>query len=151
MQWVATRATWAPTPCTSRRLSTVPRPGSTSTAIFARLTALTAASTNWTSVRSAESVVEGRSGQPVAVRHLDDLQAGVVQRAGDLDDVVLGELVPDGVAAVPQGAVGQPDRRLCRCRSSCSSLRRSLRVQISSPARTAAAVMMSRFPAHSGR
>ena len=67
--------------------STVPRPGSTSTAIFARFTVLDGGLDQLGVGAQAEAVVERRAGQPVAVGHLDDLQPGRVQRAGDLDDV----------------------------------------------------------------
>ena len=49
VQWVAIRATVAPASCASRRSRTVPTPGSSSTAIWARVASSTAARISWSS------------------------------------------------------------------------------------------------------
>jgi hypothetical protein len=59
--------------------------------------------------RLAEAVVERRAAEAVAVRDLDDGYAGLVERADDRNDLLLGELVPLRVRAVAQRGVGDPD------------------------------------------
>ena len=103
--------------------------------------------------RLGEPVVEARATQPVAVRHLDDRHARVVERGHDGADLVLGELVTLVVRAVAQGRVGHPDvpDRVEEdvgshaCAPPAVADRDSL--AISSPTLVAAAVMMSRLPA----
>ena len=85
----------------------------------------------------------------VAVGHLDDLDARPVQRADGVAHLLLGELVRHGVRAVAQGGVDEPhvvgQFRPAHAATSCFAR------AISSPTRAAAAVMMSRLPAYSGR
>jgi hypothetical protein len=92
-----------------------------------------------------EAVVERRAGEAVAVSDLDDGHAGLVQRARHGPYLIDRELVGYRVAAVAQGGVGDPNGRGAHRATA------PWRCVISSPTRTAAAVMMSRFPAHGGR
>ncbi|SKU49982.1 Uncharacterised protein [Mycobacteroides abscessus subsp. abscessus] len=55
-----------------------------------------------------ESVVERGSAQTVAVSHLDDRDAGAVQRRHDSPHLVRGELMPLVVRAVTQRRIGDP-------------------------------------------
>ena len=55
-----------------------------------------------------EAVVEARPAEAVAVRHLDDLDAGLVEGVDDAADLRLGVLVAHRVRAVAQGRVGDP-------------------------------------------
>ena len=95
----------------------------------------------------AEAVVEAGAVQPVAVRHLDGVDVGVVQRLGDGADVVQPVLVTDGVHPVAQrhvldvelvgvGIEGHQAATFCWRRSA-----------ILSAVARAAEVMMSRLPA----
>ena len=81
--------------------------------------------------------------------HLDHLDAGAVERAHRVAHLLLGEAVGHRVAAVAQGRVDDPDvvLQLGAGHAGTSCFARA----ISSPTRAAAAVMMSRFPAYSGR
>src|SRR5690606_4357844 len=92
---------------------------------------------------AAEAVGDGGAGQAVAVGHLDGVDAGVVERGDDALDVGDGVLVPDGVAAVAQGHVGDEDLP-GHVQTPTVWSRRSA---TSDAARAAAEVMMSRFPA----
>ena len=76
---------------------------------------------------------------------LDDLDAGRVQGVHGGPDLLLGELVRHGVAAVAQGGVG--DAQVI-AHAGISAARRS---PMTSPTWAAAEVMMSRLPAYSGR
>ena len=100
----------------------------------------------------AEAVVERGAGEAVAVADLDDVDARRVERGRDPADLLLGEPVGDGVRAVPQRRVGDADARR-GAHAETSSTRRPTgpAAASSSAARFAAAVMMSRLPAHSGR
>ena len=101
-----------------------------------------------TLVGSAEAVCERGTAEAVAVGHLDDRHAGVVERGDDRAHVVLHELVADRMRPVAQCGVGQPDVDIRR--EAHGDTPSSVRA-ISSPTRVAAAVMMSRFPAYGGR
>ena len=96
-------------------------------------------------VDQREAVVERRAAQPVTVRYLDDLHPGAVQGADHRPDLLLGELVPHRVRTVPQRGVGDADLARRGVHAATPA------VASSSPTRAAAAVMMSRLPAHSGR
>jgi hypothetical protein len=91
---------------------------------------------------AARPVVEVAAGQAVTVRHLDGVDTGRVERRHDLADTARRDAVPDGVHAVPEGDVLQEDPRAHRTTSS-----RRERSAILSATRSAADVMMSRFPA----
>ncbi len=77
--------------------------------------------------------------------NLDDLDAGRVQGVHGGPDLLLGELVRHGVAAVAQGGVG--DAQVV-AHAGTSAARRS---PMTSPTWAAADVMMSRLPAYPGR
>jgi hypothetical protein len=94
-------------------------------------------------VGPGETVVERRAAEPVAVADLDDGHAGRVEAAGDLGDLLGGELVRQRVRAVAQGGVGQAEG----AHPPAPALASARAV----PTRTAAAVMMSRLPAKGGR
>jgi hypothetical protein len=49
-----------------------------------------------------ESILDGRPGQPVAVRHLDNQHSGFVESAHRVAHLLAGELMPHGMGAVPQ-------------------------------------------------
>ena len=59
-------------------------------------------------VDQAEAVVEARPAEAVAVRDLDDLDAGLVEGVDDTPDLRLGVLVLHRVRAVAQRRVGDP-------------------------------------------
>jgi hypothetical protein len=87
-------------------------------------------------------VLDGGGAEAVAVPHSDGVHAGLVEPSRDQLDLLRRVAVPDAVRAVPQRRVEQPDplgvRRLAH--AVCLSAYRSA-------TRTAADVMMSRFPA----
>ena len=87
-------------------------------------------------VDPGEPVVEAGAAQPVAVRHLDDLDVAAVKGVHDRAYLFLGELVGERVRPVPQGRVGQPDAGHA-----------GTPVARSSATWAAADVMMSRLPA----
>jgi hypothetical protein len=95
-------------------------------------------------VDGGEPVVERRAAEAVAVGDLDDLHAGRVQGVHDAADLPLGEPVSHRVAAVAERGVGDSD-------SLRSGHAVTFRLASCSPVRAAAAVMMSRLPAHGGR
>jgi hypothetical protein len=102
----------------------------------------------------AGPVGEAGARQPVAVGDLDSVDARGVQGSGDGRDLVQGEPVADGVHAVPQGHVLDVDLRSGDVRDAGHRLAsagwapgRWARAARRSPARSAADVMMSRFPA----
>ena len=101
---------------------------------------------------TAEAVGRAAAGQPVAVRDLDRGDARGVQGRDDVLDLVDGVLVPHRVHPVAQRDVLHVDLmshgfRVLRRR--CVHARP--RETSSSAVRSAAEVMMSRFPAYSGR
>ncbi|MPN37980.1 hypothetical protein SDC9_185501 [bioreactor metagenome] len=112
-------------------------------------------------VDPGEAVVERGAGQTVAVGHLDDVHAGCVEGAGDVLDLVEGELVADRVRPVAQRGVDDARGvRLVRiqrvlggahARTPSWDAPASMRSASRSPVRVAAEVMMSRLPAYSGR
>jgi len=59
---------------------------------------------------AAEAVVEARSTQPVAVRHLDGVDPGGVERQADVGEVDERVLVADCMHAVTQGDVLDVER-----------------------------------------
>jgi hypothetical protein len=73
------------------------------------------------------------------VGDLDGVHAGRVEGGGDPRDVGRGDAVPDGVHAVAQGHVLDEDPHAGILSASRDATR------------TAADVMMSRFPAYAGR
>ena len=80
---------------------------------------------------------------------LDDLDAGRIQGVHGGPDLLLGELVRHGVAAVAQGGVGDAELPLGGIAHAVTlSVRRW---PMTSPTWAAAEVMMSRLPAYSGR
>ena len=90
------------------------------------------------------------------MRDLDDLDPGAVEGGHDRAHLRLGEPVPHGVRPVPEGRVGDPHvpalvRAAVRARAAARVHAVTLAIASSSPTRAAAAVMMSRFPAQSGR
>jgi len=102
-------------------------------------------------VRARETVVERRATQPVAVGHLDDLDTSRVERMDHGSDLTLVELVLHGMAAIAQRRVGDTYLRLVLSGYRAHAVTSAARVASSSPTRAAAAVMMSRLPAHGGR
>ena len=99
-------------------------------------------------VRVASGAVgEAAAGEAVAVGYFDGVDAGGVQCSGDSADVLGAEAVADGVHAVAQGDVLDEDAGRCLAHDATSSLVVTSR----SATRSAAEVMMSRFPAYSGR
>ena len=93
VQWVAIRATDAPASRAIRRSSTVPTPGSSSTAILALLGLVDGGGDQLDVVDGGEAVVERRAAKAVAVGDLDDLHAGAVQGVHDAAHLLLGEPV----------------------------------------------------------
>ena len=121
-----------------------------------------------------EAVVEARPAEAVTVGHLEDGHPRVVERGDHRAHLVGGELVALVVRAVAQAGVGQADVEVFAPRpledvqlgvsvnghvsssSVCgfetlAALVPQPPVAIPSPARVAAAVMMSRFPEYGGR
>ena len=72
-------------------------------AILAWVASSTAAVMSCELVDLGEAVVEARAAEAVAVRDLDDLDAGLVEGVDDAADLLLGELVAHRVRAVAQG------------------------------------------------
>src|SRR5687768_14795528 len=98
----------------------------------------------------AEAVVEARPRKAVAMRDLDRVDPGLVERGGDRADLLDPVHVPDRVHPVAQGDVldVEPGAALGivgghHTVSFCAASRRSAS---SSPVALAAAVMMSRLP-----
>ena len=96
--------------------------------------------------------------------HLDDRDAGGVERLDDVVHLLRGELVPLVVRPVAQAGVGQaqvevapgsspwvPDQVRVERVEVASSASRSIDRAMFSPTCVAAAVMMSRLPAYGGR
>lgn len=92
---------------------------------------------------AARTVVDRAAGQAVAVGDLDRVDPGGVERRDDPPHVGGVDAVPDGVHAVPQGDV--LDVQLAR--HGRASAGTASRRAIDSATRSAADVMMSRFPA----
>ena len=95
--------------------------------------------------------------------HLDDRDAGVVERLDDVVHLLRGELVPLVVRPVAQAGVGQPQVELAPRLVAVgagpgaaqgvdvASLTQMLHRAMFSPTCAAAAVMMSRLPEYGGR
>ncbi len=133
VQWVATRATAAPTSRARARSSLTPMPGSSSTAMRARRTARARGGDELELVHEREAVGERGTAEAVAVADLDHRHARAVERRGDRAHLLDGQPVALGMAAVAQRGVDEGDG----VHAAASS----------SPTRTAAEVMMSRLPA----
>ncbi|MNT44197.1 hypothetical protein D3C72_1807140 [compost metagenome] len=94
----------------------------------------------------AEAVVEARTLQAIAVRDLDAVDPGAVQRAGDVLNVLDRVLVANGMAAIAQGHVGDMDFLAGGAHARAPSTLSSDCAMRSAVA-SAAEVMMSRLPA----
>lgn len=92
-------------------------------------------------VGAGKAVIERGSAQSVAVSDFQDRNAGPVEPGHDVGDLLPGVLVTDGVRAVSQRRVSQPEIRRAHAATPVS------RWAFASATRTAAAVMMSRLPA----
>jgi hypothetical protein len=104
------------------------------------------------SLASREAVVDRRAAQPVAVGHLDQRHAGGIQCGGDRDHLLDRDLVLLGVHAIAQAVVVQHDAAAAQVHEGLPGKAPSaISCAISSPVRSAAAVMMSRLPAYFGR
>ena len=98
VQWVAMRTTarrWSTSLC---RSETVPTPGTSRTAIVARSAPRRRRRSAPARGHGGEAVVEGGAAKPVAVADLDRRHAGAGQGGTPCRDLVLAELVGDGVA-----------------------------------------------------
>ena len=98
----------------------------------------------------AKPVIEAGALQPIAMRHLDRIDLGAVERAGDGTDVVEAVLVPDRVHAVAQRHVLDVELLRHRIEAHGPTLSANIgaaRAAIRSAVRSAALVMMSRLPA----
>ncbi len=137
VQWVATRTLVTPRSRAAFRSAMVPMPGRSS--VVSRAFVMTCGGgLDPRGVRGrAVAVVDAGAGQAVAVGDLDGVDPGRVERGGDPGDLAGGVAVGDGVHAVAQGHV--------------LDVEAVHRVTIRSAVRSAAEVMMSRFPAYSGR
>src|SRR5215203_935502 len=94
----------------------------------------------------AESVIETRAREPIAMADLDRIDAGAIERRRDAAYVGHGVLMTDRVHAVPERDVldVKAGAHAITGRAACDAASRS-------PVRRAADVMMSRFPAYFGR
>jgi len=95
---------------------------------------------------AAGPVGQAGTGQSVAVRHLDRVHAGGVERPGDISRPLGPDPMPDGMHAVSQRDVLDIDSGLAHGRPVCRPT-----VASRSAVRSAAEVMMSRLPAYEGR
>src|SRR5690606_3934684 len=94
----------------------------------------------------AEAVVEAGAVQAVAMRDLDRVDPGLVERLGDRADMVDAVHVADRVHAVAQRHVLDVELVLADVEAHAAALRSMMRCASSSPVALAAAVMMSRLP-----
>src|SRR5690606_28467195 len=110
----------------------------------------------------ARAVGEASPRQPVPVGDLDGVHSGGVQRPGDAPHLVHSVTMPYRVHAVPEGDVlhvdGRPVLGLAGARPRRRLGRHELTPWVGAPrwamrsaTRSAADVMMSRFPAYAGR
>src|ERR1700722_1486536 len=97
---------------------------------------------------AARAVVNAPASKAVAVRDLDRVDSGGVQRGDDSPHPLGGDPVPEGVHAIAQGHVlDEQVLAAGHAETTCSFVRAA----ICSATCTAAEVMMSRLPAYAGR
>ncbi len=99
-------------------------------------------------IDARHSILNGRSAEPVAMRDLDHMHAGLVESARDRGDLLASELMANDVRAIAQRDIANFEL-LIHTRSVAAPFRdlRPARLRaVSSPTRTAAAVIMSRLP-----
>lgn len=92
------------------------------------------------------TIGQARARQPISVCDLDRVDSGGIERCGDVADLVGPQLVPDGVHAVAQGDVLDVEHGRVHPVTPAGVAVGDAATS-SSPARSAAEVMISRFPA----
>ena len=97
-----------------------------------------------------EAVVDRGAAQAIAVRDFDERNPGAIQSRSDIDHLLQGDLVLLRVHAIAQAIVVQGDscaRKIHEALAAAGKVPADISSAISSPVRSAAAVMMSRLPA----
>src|SRR3546814_18641877 len=99
----------------------------------------------------AEAIVEAGAVEAVAMRYLDRIDAGLLERLSDRAHMIDTVHVADGVHAVAQRHFLDVELVLADVEAHASALRALMRCASRSPLALSAAVMMSSLPASLGR
>src|SRR3546814_9444501 len=116
--------------------------------LFKQKTAYEMRISDWSSdVCSSDlAIVEAGAVEAVAMRYLDRIDAGLLERLSDRAHMIDTVHVADGVHAVAQRHILDVELVLADVEAHAAALRAWMRCASSSPVALAAAVMMSRLP-----